>query len=153
MNYFFFVIKFSIRFHRLLLLILCLRLNWLIDSYGWHIITYTYMLIYFVFMGRVKRKVDAGSLYGVENLMRNFSSFHFISHYIFSKLLNEHNSAYRWRNTTSTSTSSLSSCRKSFRKCDTDSYVMWPHTTICLVHIRRIAYLFLSFLRFFCDSK
>lgn len=39
---------------------------------------------------------------------------------------------YRCKNTTSTSTSSRSSWRKSFRKCDTDSYVMWPHTTMCL---------------------
>ena len=40
---------------------------------------------------------------------------------------------YRCKKTTSTSTSSLSSCRKSFRKCDTDSYVMWPQTTMCLL--------------------
>ena len=39
---------------------------------------------------------------------------------------------YLWRKTTSTSTSSRSSCRKSLRKWDTDSYVIWPHTTICL---------------------
>lgn len=36
------------------------------------------------------------------------------------------------KKTTSTSTSSLSSCRKSFKKWLTDSYVMCPHTTICL---------------------
>ena len=36
------------------------------------------------------------------------------------------------KKTTSTSTSSRSSCKKSLRKCDTDSYVMCPHTTICL---------------------
>ena len=40
---------------------------------------------------------------------------------------------YLWRNTTSTSTSSLSSCKKSLRKCDTDSYVMCPQTTMCLL--------------------
>ena len=34
--------------------------------------------------------------------------------------------------TSSTSTSSLSLCRKSAMKLDTDSYVMWPHSTICL---------------------
>lgn len=42
------------------------------------------------------------------------------------------NKTYRCRKTTSTSTSSRSSCKKSFRKWDTDSYVMWPHTTMCL---------------------
>ena len=36
------------------------------------------------------------------------------------------------KKTTSTSTSSRSSWRKSLRKCDTDSYVMCPHTTMCL---------------------
>jgi hypothetical protein len=41
-------------------------------------------------------------------------------------------STHLCRNTTSTSTSSRSSCRKSFRKCDTDSYVMCPQTTMCL---------------------
>jgi len=40
--------------------------------------------------------------------------------------------SYLCRNTTSTSTSSRSSWRKSLRKCDTDSYVMCPHTTMCL---------------------
>ena len=34
--------------------------------------------------------------------------------------------------TSSTSTSSRSLCRKSDMKLDTDSYVMWPHSTICL---------------------
>ena len=38
-----------------------------------------------------------------------------------------------WRKTTSTSTSSLSSCRKSQRKTETDSNVMFPQTTICLL--------------------
>ena len=40
--------------------------------------------------------------------------------------------SYLCRNTTSTSTSSRSSWRKSLRKWDTDSYVMCPHTTMCL---------------------
>lgn len=47
----------------------------------------------------------------------------------------ENGSTYRCKNTTSTSTSSRSSCKKSFRKCDTDSYVICPHTTICLWEI------------------
>ncbi len=34
--------------------------------------------------------------------------------------------------TSSTSTSSLSLCRKSDMKLETDSYVMWPHRTMCL---------------------
>lgn len=42
-------------------------------------------------------------------------------------------STYRCKNTTSTSTSSLSSCKKSFKKCETDSYVMCPQTTMCLL--------------------
>lgn len=45
----------------------------------------------------------------------------------------EAKTTYRWRNTTSTSTSSRSSCKKSFRKCETDSYVMCPQTTMCLM--------------------
>jgi hypothetical protein len=42
------------------------------------------------------------------------------------------NESYLCRKTTSTSTSSRSSCKKSLRKWDTDSYVMCPQTTICL---------------------
>lgn len=37
-----------------------------------------------------------------------------------------------WRKTISTLTSSLSLCRKSLRKLETLSSVMWPHTTMCL---------------------
>jgi len=41
--------------------------------------------------------------------------------------------------TNCTSTSSRSLCRKSDMKLDTDSYVMWPHKTICLyIKARRI---------------
>ena len=39
---------------------------------------------------------------------------------------------YLWRKTISTLTSSLSLCRKSLRKLDTLSSVMWPQTTMCL---------------------
>ena len=39
---------------------------------------------------------------------------------------------YLCKNTTSTSTSSRSSWRKSFKKWDTDSYVICPQTTMCL---------------------
>lgn len=47
-------------------------------------------------------------------------------------LLTKHESTYLWRKTISTLTSSLSLCRKSLRKLDTLSSVIWPQTTICL---------------------
>lgn len=40
--------------------------------------------------------------------------------------------SYLWRKTISTLTSSRSLCRKSFRKLETLSRVMWPQTTMCL---------------------
>ena len=48
---------------------------------------------------------------------------------------NSKSGSARWRKTTSTSTSSLSSWRKSFRKTDTDSKVIFPQTTMCLGEI------------------
>ena len=39
---------------------------------------------------------------------------------------------YLWRKTISTLTSSLSLCRKSLRKLETLSRVIWPQTTMCL---------------------
>ena len=47
-------------------------------------------------------------------------------------IVNKKHVTYLCTKTISTSTSSLSLCRKSFRKFDTVSYVMCPHTTICL---------------------
>lgn len=51
---------------------------------------------------------------------------------IFHSPISFDNESYLCRKTTSTSTSSRSSCKKSLRKWDTDSYVMCPQTTICL---------------------